>query len=200
MNLEYKILEINEKNRDDFFEYCKINKLYKIDVGYTSRLLNIYNKVRDIKNLMSIICYKNNEEVGICLLEKTNYLEMRKAGILHMDNRLRKNPWKKTYEWNFINLGFLSIYVKEEYRKQGIAKEFLNLFESEIKKIDKKEEDVFIVSAKEKTYKYLKNYKDIYVSEYDFKKDTSYDNVINFNTYEIIYNNIEKKQIKKNKL
>lgn len=129
MEIEKLVYE-KDDSPTDLFKFCLDNKLFKEDSDdFTSRMKKIYKTEISNCGISATIAYINNEPIGICLLEHRldieNNLYCCQAGRTHTDNRDRKNPWKAKYNFNFIHLGFLCFYVKDEHRNKGVAQELL---------------------------------------------------------------------------
>lgn len=133
--IEYKNTILSqEDNSTDFFAYCLENKLYK-DAGsnalFQSRMKNLYEDKKVWQGLSACVASFDSKPIGICLLEHrriTNNHHTQQAGIMKLFRRA-KDPWQKKYDWHFIHAGFLSFYIKEPYRGQGIASKLLACME-----------------------------------------------------------------------
>ncbi len=92
--------------------------LYKEAPGFKSALLGLYEKEEPLE--ASLAWSEAGEAVGIALLRKGRGTP-HQGGLLHLDNRVRKNPWKQHLPYTFLHLGTLMLYVKEEHRNQGLG-------------------------------------------------------------------------------
>lgn len=135
MNLFIEKLNYERKDDpSDLFTFCLDNQLYKKEEGdFLSRMKKVYSQAEPCEGISTTIAYIDDNPIGICLLEhrlnEKDELFHHQAGIMHFDNRERKNPWKKKLDFHFIHMGFISFYVKEEYRNQGIAQDLLSAME-----------------------------------------------------------------------
>lgn len=121
-----------EDNPKDFFEFCLTHELYKKQDNFISRMKNVYNNEKPWQGISAVIVYDQNKPVGICLLEHrllNNKKFITQAGLLKMNSRA-KNPWQTKLQWHFIHAGFMSFYVKPEYRKIGLAHNTLKQMEN----------------------------------------------------------------------
>lgn len=211
MNHTYRTVQLNFfKNEDpkEFFNWCLENKLYKEDSNdefFKSRMKEVYLGNKQYDGISAIIAYDEDKPIGICLLEQkideNGSMPITRGGLLHMDNRERKNPWQKRFDLEFIHLGFLSFYVKEEYRRKGIAKQLLsdmeelqynrlkveNFPEKILENLDK---HYITVTARELASKIVENSKFFLSSagEYGQKR---YNSSIASYSYEIVFNEKE---------
>lgn len=94
--------------------------------------------------LMKII---NNNPIGIVVLENYNHSLIR--------SKFKSNGT----QYNFNMIGFIGCYVKEEFRKNGIASELIKNLEIHLKKTIKKEENtVYMISASSHAFYISKKY------------------------------------------
>lgn len=130
MNIQYYHLNLSsEEDKEKFFKFAIFHQLYlkKEDVAFESRMLNIYNKKRDSEELSLILALDKTIPVGIVLCENDDkrhnlalYKEKRNGGFVIAEEK----------DVFLLSAGFLSFYVKEEYRNIGIAKNLMSLIES----------------------------------------------------------------------
>lgn len=216
MNIEYEhLIYSKEDNPNDLFKFCLDNKLYKDDDnnGFISRLKKLYlQNELTYEGVSTVIAYHEDNPIGICLLEdrhnENNETFHTQAGITHLDNRNRKNIWKQKYDFHFIHTGFMSFFVKEEYRNQGIANELLYEMENLIKERldsynlpsnikDNMGKNYLVVTAREKAFSIIE--KSTILSPID--SDTyqySYSNDISKLTYNIQFMEMREKNIGEN--
>lgn len=211
MNHTYRTVQLNffkEESPKDFFSWCLENKLYKEDINdefFKSRMKEIYLGNKPYHGISTIIAYNEDKPIGICLLEQKldekGKIPTTRGGLLHMDNRERKNPWQKRFDLEFIHIGFLSFYVKEEYRKKGIAKQLLkemeelqynrikveNFPEKILENLDK---HYVVVTARELASKIVEN-SNLFLSSAGEYEQKRYNNSIASFSYEIIFNEKE---------
>ncbi len=125
---------VYEKDDDptDLFKFCLDNHLYKDDdeqEDFISRMKKTFNREVPYYGVSAVIAYKEEEPVAICMLEhrikEDCDLFYHQAGVVHFDNRERKNPWRYQYDFQMLHLGFMAFYVKPEFRNNGIAQELL---------------------------------------------------------------------------
>lgn len=150
--MDYSSYQIEQYN-NEFFKWCLEHKLFKEAEGFTSRIKNIYIEEREYESLSVIIASDNNNPTAIILCENKQLSHQ----AFTFKNPLNRNANKKeVFDWEIINLGFLSIYVKEEYRNKGLATQLLQQMEelrlkNNIELIAKKN-CVILFEGKEKTY------------------------------------------------
>ncbi len=130
----YNITLTEKDNPNSFFEMCIKNNLFKEDSEtFKSRLKNIYENKKEYLGISSVLAKIDNKPIGICLVEhyqnENGETVIKQGGLLHLDNRKRKDPWAKKFNFYFLHVGFLSIYIKEEYRGIGIAKKMVSEME-----------------------------------------------------------------------
>lgn len=183
----------------EFFQFCLDNKLYKEEPGFCSRMKNVYLGKKSYEGISAIVTYHDDKPVGICLLEhflENNCPLTTQAGILHMDSRTRKNPWKIHFSWNFIHLGFMSFYVDEKHRKNGLATQMLKQMEKLNLPFMKQygSDNVFIVTAKELAYDVVQKSSFFHATKCQ-PFDGNYKKSISNITYDIYFNDKNKKTI-----
>lgn len=147
----YKNYTINQNN-DDFFTWCLENKLYKESENFNSRMKNIYTGKREFESLDAIVVFENNIPIGIALCE--NHSLQSQAFVFKNPNNPRSKQ-KEILNWNIVNLGFLSLYVKEEFRNKGIASKLIKKIEKQRIKNSShliEDNDVILFEGKEKTF------------------------------------------------
>jgi GNAT superfamily N-acetyltransferase len=147
----YKKQTINP-NDTPFLNWCLENKLYKEEEGFNSRMKNIYSTQRKFESLDTIIVFQSDKPIGIVLCENHTYESQ--AFILKNPNNPRSKQ-KELLDWKILDLGFLSLYVKEEFRNQGIATELIKKIEIQRIKQSKQfieKDTVILFEGKEKTY------------------------------------------------
>lgn len=119
-----------DKKPEDFFQWCLDKKLYKSDGGvhFMSRMKNYFLGEIDFTGLTAVIVYKKNRPVAIGLCEHNSHFTQ---AFTH-DQLPKKNSKPKNlveYDWGMNLLGFISLYVKEAHRNQGLAKEMVQKLE-----------------------------------------------------------------------
>lgn len=209
------VIEKNE-NPKDFFDFCLEHNLYKDDGGiaFTSRMKIIYeNVLHPFQGVSAIVAMKNNKPVGICMLEhrpgehENEPMLITQAGMLHQDNRQRKDPWKKKYDWHYLHAGFISFFVKNSQRQRGLAshmlKEMQDLQLARLHKynsfLSHEEKELIknsslIVTCRELA-KHLVSSSKLFTGvhcdnvDYNFKKD------ISSLTYNVIFNEVVRKKV-----
>jgi GNAT superfamily N-acetyltransferase len=118
---DLKSYVFNEKP-EEFFQWCLDKKLYKNDGGvyFKSRMKNYFLGEIDFTGLTAIVVYKKNRPVAIGLCEHgQHFTQAFTHEQLPKKNSKPKNLVK--YDWGMNMLGFISLYVKEAHRNQGIA-------------------------------------------------------------------------------
>ena len=213
MEIEKLIYE-KDDDPNDLFEFCLKNNLYKdddLENDFISRMKKFFNKDKDIPYLgvSATIAYMKEEPIGICMLEhrlgEDNNIFHMPAGILHMDNRERKDPWKKKLDFSFIHLGFMSFYVKESARNKGVAQELL--FEMEKlqlnrlsmlnipKNVNKTMENNYLtVTVREKAKEILKK-STVFSPMHGDTHDGCFKNDISSLSYQIFFNEKTEKRL-----
>lgn len=161
MNIQYNVMNLNTtEDKSKFFELALKNKLYVISENphYKSRLLNLYTGARESKDLLVIMAYNKESPIGLVVCENES--------ILHPLNKVKEKRFGgfkilKTSDCNILRCGFLSFFVKDEYRKNKIAMELMKRVESErVKQVCSilNEKTYMAFEAKEKAYEILKKY------------------------------------------
>jgi GNAT superfamily N-acetyltransferase len=207
-------------NPNSFFEMCIKNNLFKEDSEtFSSRLKNIYENKKQYFGISAVLAKIDNKPIGICLLEhyqnKNNEVVKTQGGLLHLDNRKRKNPWAKKFDFYFLHAGFISIYIKEEYRRNGLAKKMVSKMEllqnerfSKNNKINLDIADHFImITARGAAYNIVEQSKMFNPTSFEIN-DLNYNSVISTLSYlsvfedkneKIIRGKIVEKKIRSNK-
>lgn len=127
MNLTYNTFE--KYSLAEISDLLRINQLYKkTDLG--TRFKTIANS-RDkfvlpnhgessicvVDFFSGVVSYDGDKPIGILLFENYKYLEEYKNSIQH-----------KYKKHSFINKGAIGIYVEEDYRKNNIANDMMQIF------------------------------------------------------------------------
>ena len=76
-------------------------------------------------------------------IDSQDGLHFRNLGLLHLDNRPRKDEWQKKCDNFLINAGFLMLYVKKSHRGQGLASDMVEKMESFILNDLRNKSDLF---------------------------------------------------------
>lgn len=135
---------VYEKQDDptDLFKFCLENRLFREDnekEDFVSRMKRTFNKEVPYYGVSAVIAYEKDSPVGICLIDhrvgEDCDIFYQNGGMVHSDNRERKNPWKYQYDFHILHVGFMMFYVKPEFRNRGIAQELL--FEMEKLQLDR---------------------------------------------------------------
>lgn len=162
--MNYKTYKINDKN-SSFFQWCLDHQLFKEESNFNSRMKNIYTGKREFESITSIVAFDGKNPTAIILCE--NNFGLDKAFCFKNVNR--KSSKKQYFDWDIINVGFISLYVKEEFRNKGIATDLIKKLELHILKeikLSLDENTVVLFEAKEKAYKLAnKNLEYSYVTE-----------------------------------
>lgn len=125
-------LERGDPRLPEFFAWCDEHGLFDATLGESGRMRRVYKGFPGREPTVSVsaaIAYDGPKPIGICLLEPQSEASHR-ARILHMDAR-RKQP-KKELLWNFVDVGFLSVYVDPEHRMEGVARSLMSAMEEEL--------------------------------------------------------------------
>jgi GNAT superfamily N-acetyltransferase len=79
-----------------------------------------------------VAAYKNEKLIAwaTCEPAEAHKESVYTPAILLNNNMSFRSKIKKQFDWGYVHLGFLSIFVKEEYRKQGLAKKLFEVMES----------------------------------------------------------------------
>ena len=158
-NIKFDYFYINEKNRDEFFQFCLKNKLYRKE---KSHLKFIYTNKNAIHyNMICIIGSENDIPISIAMCELEENFEYAKT----LKNPYSYNSDVEIHNWGFQKLGFISLFVKKEFRNNGIGKLLItNLEESVIKNFNiknlktKPEDIVYVFEGQEKAVYYWEKY------------------------------------------
>lgn len=205
--INYKYFDIDDKQQAaEIYETCLENKLYKAEEGFTSRLLKVYKKQKFFEGIMVVIAYDDQIPIGVCLVEKRKdfgLMPIIQGGILDENCHQKRNPWKEKFDFYFINTGFLSIYVNQNFRSNGIATEMFKLMEKNIlekisEQIQQKKECVAkcypLITCREKASEIVTKHSESFTAIYwDFHQD--YKKAINDETNKITKNLHAKKPI-----
>lgn len=144
--MDYEYVELN----DQLFAWCLEQKLYKEAPNFNSRMKNVYRGEKDV-SVVAILAKEDNKACGIILCEVNH--DKHQAYILK-DSMRHNSAIEKKLPWHIHSLGFLSIYVKPEFRNKGIATELLKRMElwriSECSTFEPK--DVCVFQVREKSY------------------------------------------------
>lgn len=185
----------------DFFNWCLENKLYKetTDKNFISRMKEMYELKLPFNGLTTVVAFIDNKAIGIIHCEHENSF---KNAWLLKNVESRRPIVEKSFNWGFYNLGFISIFIKEQYRNQSIATQLWNLIEdirlSSLKDIQNYDElSVPLFQAKELAFEIIKRKSTYsYVAEagyYDFFK---YNLVIHHLTSILLKNKDAKKVLR----
>lgn len=123
-NIKYVALEVAKSGigRKQFFEWALNHTLYKVDnqTTFNSRMKAIYKEKCPTESLTAIIAIHENKPIAMCLCENSD-----------RSTKLYDNSEHKKIDLNakIQVVGFLSFFVKERYRKKGIAHKLMELME-----------------------------------------------------------------------
>ncbi len=215
MNLEFEYLHYTkEDNPEDLFKFCLDSNLYKPESeSFKSRMKAVYDREeKEYDGISAVIAYREDKPIGICLLEarlnENGETFHHQAGIKHLDNRNRNNIWKRRFNFHFIHMGFISFYVKPEFRNMGIASDMLYGIEKIIKKRldldnfpnhikENMADNYIVVTAKELAYKIVEKSPILFPINSDTRHG-SYTSDISSLTYKIEYMDMKEKNIGEN--
>lgn len=174
-NIKYRVFSANDKSdeKELFFTWALKNKLFRniydepdLKNSYQSRLEKIYKKERLIKDFTAVLAFNNNEPIGIVFCENAFY--KRKTDYIPMN----KKKATKVFDAEAVGLGFVSFYVKNEYRQQGVASKMFNVLELEKLKLiianKEKNKSLMCFEAREKGVDMVKK------SQYSYPVHSSY--------------------------
>lgn len=125
--ITYKHYYLKGKSKKEFFEWCLDNKLHKrTTLDFSSRMQLVFTGFVQTESITAVVAYHNKEVAGILLCE--NRVAYSK-GKIYVDP-IKVNPVEQEVkDWGFYNLGMVNIYVKNKFRKQGIAKQMVENIE-----------------------------------------------------------------------
>jgi GNAT superfamily N-acetyltransferase len=125
--MEYKIKHI-KKSDNNFGKWCIENQLFKEEEGFTSRMKKVYMKEREYESLTVVIAYHKDIPIGIVMCENDESFD----NSYLLKDPLRKNSKiNESFDWGVYHLGFVSMYVKDEFRNKGIAVDLIKILEKE---------------------------------------------------------------------
>ncbi len=215
MNLEFEsVYYKKEQNPDELFKFCLNHDLYKPNTeDFKSRMKAVYEqKEKSYEGVGASIAYIVDKPIAICMLEtrlnENGETFHHQAGIRHLDNRNRKNIWQRKFDFHFIHMGFISFYVKPEFRDMGIASDLLYEVEKIMKSRldsdnlpnsvrDNMANNYIVVTAKELAYKIVEKSPIILPIGSDTHHG-SYASDISSLTYKIEYMDVREKNIGEN--
>lgn len=125
--ITYKHYYLKGQAKKDFFDWCLENKLHKrTTLDFSSRMQLVFTGFVETESITAVVAFNNKEVAGILLCE--NKIAYSK-GKMYIDP-LKVNPVEdQVMDWGFYNLGVINIYVKNKFRKQGIAKQMVENIE-----------------------------------------------------------------------
>lgn len=125
--ITYKHYYLKGQAKKEFFDWCLENKLHKrTTLDFSSRMQLVFTGFVETESITAVVAFNNKEVAGILLCE--NRIAYSK-GKMYIDP-LKVNPVEQqTMDWGFYNLGVINIYVKNKFRKQGIAKQMVENIE-----------------------------------------------------------------------
>lgn len=156
-NIKFSNFYINEENRSEFFQFCIKNKLYR---EFQSHLKFIYTNEKAIHHdMICVIGSENNVPISIALCEIEESFEYAKT---------LKNPYSfksdmEIHDWGFQKLGFVSLFVKKEFRNNGIGKLLVTHLENYVienfnTKNNNQKEIIYVFEGQEKAVYYWEKY------------------------------------------
>lgn len=160
--IEYVTLNVAKSGiqRKEFFDWAMNHKLYKVDnqTSFNSRMRAVYLGKCPTEDLTAIIAIHENKPVAMCLCENTN-----------RTTQLFKNDIKEKVSLNAKTqvVGFLSFFVKEKYRKKGIANKLMSQIEVArmpvvLGQLKENEYPIMVFEAREKAIDIIKRSKHSY--------------------------------------
>lgn len=187
-------------NPQVFFKEWLDNMLYKApppQSGFNSRMKRVYKHEKEWQGISATVAKKDGLPVGICLLEhrlRDDQPFVTQAGLLDTNSR-KKDPWRIKLDWNYIHAGFMSFYVKESDRGQGLAKELLK--EMEILQhslFSQRSNDCMVVTCRELAQHLVEKSNLFYAVDCDTHQNNYFNNLSSL-TYNIHFEESYKKSI-----
>lgn len=147
-------------------EFSKIvleNSLYE-KTFMRSRFKTLADQALEDKPFVPFNCYEDESKIQIesfTVVMKT--INDNPVGIVVLENydhsMIRSKFKSQGLQYNFNMIGFIGCYVKEEFRKNGIAAELIQTLEKHLKKrIEKKENTIYMISASSYAFYISKKY------------------------------------------
>lgn len=98
-----------------FFQWCLVNELYKSteDKSFKSHMKSCFEGRTQVNEMSAIVAFIDKEPIGMILCEHNDAFT--NAQLMSVNKVVRE------YDWGMHHLGMVSIYIKEGYRKNGIA-------------------------------------------------------------------------------
>ena len=125
-NLEYFVVNIAKtgKQRNDFFEWAMNHELYKVDnsSSFNSRMKAVYQGKCPTKELTAVISVDTEKKKPIAMILSEDKDEKHQLYKV-------KNHIKIKVDANIHIVGFLSMFVKNQYRKKGLANKLMAIME-----------------------------------------------------------------------
>lgn len=206
--LETIHLTVND-NPQRFFKEWLDNMLYQVpepQSGFNSRMKRVYKHEKTWEGISVTVAKKNGTLVGICLLEhrmREDQPFITQAGMLDSNSR-KRDIWKIKLDWNYIHAGFMSFYVKESERGQGLATELLKKMETlQHSLFSQRNNDCMVVTCTELAQRLVEKSNLFYAVDCDTHQNNYLPNLSSL-TYNIHFEDSYKKSIgqfnKKNNL
>lgn len=160
--IKYVAIEIAKSGvqRKEFFEWSLNHQLYKVDkqTAFNSRMKAIYQGKCPTESLTAIIAIHNNQPIAMCLCENTD----RSTKLYDQTNKNLKEKIPLNAKTQVV--GFLSFFVKEKYRKKGIANKLMSFMELArmpvvLSQLSEEEYPLMIFEAREKAIDIIKKSK-----------------------------------------
>lgn len=132
--IEYYVINLPKsgKQKQDFFQWALNHKLYKVDnsSSFNSRMKAVYQGRCPTKEITAVIAIVNNEPVAMTLCEDMD--QMHNLYTKQKEGIMKGIPPKRDLINGQMNiLGFLSFFVKDRFRRKGIAKNLMSILEKE---------------------------------------------------------------------
>lgn len=169
--IQYKIYTL-EKDIPLFFEWCLENKLYKSseDDSFRSHMKSCFEGKKAVEQLTAVVAFIDKSPIGMILCQHSDAFTTAKL--------MSVNKVVREYEWGMHHMGMVSIYVKEEYRGNGVATNlFLHLENTRLeslKNISFNPSSVPVFQAKELSEVIIKKKAQYSFASICHHKDTNY--------------------------
>lgn len=137
MNINYVTLVLDNKEKQgEFFQLALENQLYKTSDNplFQSRMLNVYKNCRKSDSLTVVLAFDKSNPVALVMCE-----DDKEVIALNKVKEKRTSGFKiiKESPLTLLRAGFLSFYVKPEYRGQCISSVLMQKVEqSRIERLD----------------------------------------------------------------
>lgn len=121
--ITYKNYYLKGQSKKEFFDWCIESKLHKrTTLEFSSRMQLVFTGFIETESITAVVAFNNKEVAGILLCE--NRITYSK-GKVYIDPMKFSPVEQQVMDWGFYNMGMLNIYVKNKFRKQGIAKQMV---------------------------------------------------------------------------